>query len=275
MTVTKILEQTLPVGSTSVSFTDADIPNSLIRVFSSNPDIIPVSRTLINTTLTVTYEAQAAALDVAVEIVKQGLDIVDNVLSEDTDKALSAKQGYILKAAIDDNADNIQTLSDNLDTLSDNLDTLSDRVDNLDIPDNIIDLNDVEVSDIQSGQVLAWNGTKFVNVDQSGGSSGVDYSFDEQNTGIKWIDGSDIYQKTIRISNYSVSLSNNAWTNIVQVHGLSYILNSIIHYQSPNLTFQLRFKSGPNYYIQGASITSCTLSSLGTIDVTFFYTKNS
>lgn len=101
MTVTKILEQTLSAGATSVSFTDSDIPNSLIRVFSSNSDLIPVSRILSGNTLTVTYEAQANNIDVAVELVKAGLDIVDNVTSTDTDKALSANQGKLLKDAID------------------------------------------------------------------------------------------------------------------------------------------------------------------------------
>lgn len=165
MTVTKILEQTLSAGATSVSFTDADIPNSLIRVFSSNSDLIPVSRILSGNTLTVTYEAQASAIDVAVEIVKAGLDIVDNLTSTDADKALSAKQGNLLNIAVEDVASD---LSD-----------LADTVAGLDIPDNITDLDDVEVSDIEVNQVLAWNGSKFVNVDQSGGGGGsinVDYS---------------------------------------------------------------------------------------------------
>lgn len=156
MTVTKILEQTLSAGSTSVSFTDADIPNSLIRVYSSNSDLIPVSRILSGNTLTVTYEAQTNAIDVAVEIVKAGLDIVDNLTSTDADKALSAKQGNLLNTAITE--------------LADGLDELTDTVNNLDIPDNITDLNDVDVNNIQDGQVIAWNEdvSKFVNVNQSG-----------------------------------------------------------------------------------------------------------
>lgn len=152
--VSKILESTLTAGSTTVTFTDSDIPNSLIRVFSSNSDIIPESRILSGNTLTVTYAPQSNNIDVAVEIVKQGLDIVDNVLSEDTDKALSAKQGYLLSAAIGD--------------VSDGLSTLAETVNNLDIPDNITDLNDVDVSSIQDGQVLAWDAIaeKFKNVNQ-------------------------------------------------------------------------------------------------------------
>lgn len=192
MTVTKILEQTLSAGSTSVSFTDADIPNSLIRVYSSNSDLIPVSRILSGNTLTVTYEAQASAIDVAVEIVKAGLDIVDDVTSTDINKALSAKQGKLLK-------DDVNTLSGNIDTLSNNLDTLTDRVDNLDIPYNITDLNDVEINNIQSGQIIGWNGSKFVNVDQSGG---LDHSYSTSEKVIgTWINNKPLYQLSINIAN--------------------------------------------------------------------------
>ena len=147
--VSKILESTLTAGSTAVTFTDSDIPNSLIRVFSSDSNIIPESRILSGNTLTVIYAPQSNNIDVAVEIVKQGLDIVDNVLSEDTDKALSAKQGYLLSAAIGD---------------------VNDRLDALVIPENITDLDDVNVTSIQDGQVLAWDEDteKFVNVNQSG-----------------------------------------------------------------------------------------------------------
>ena len=144
--ISKILEATLVAGNTSVSFTDTAIPNSLIRVFSNNPDIIPVSRTLSGNTLTVTYEAQSNNLYVALEIVKEGLEILDNVTSTDTDKALSAKQGKVLKDAID------------------GLDAI---VSGLEIPEDITDLNDVAVTSIQDGQVLAWDdvSSKFVNVD--------------------------------------------------------------------------------------------------------------
>lgn len=201
MTVTKILEQTLSAGSTSVSFTDADIPNSLIRVFSSNSDLIPVSRILSGNTLTVTYEAQSNAIDVALEIVKAGLDIVDNLTSTDTDKALSAKQGKVLKDAID--------------TTDGNLSDLATVVGNLDIPDNITDLNDVNVTSIQDGQVLAWDEIeeKFINVNQSGGSSIV-YSTNEQLIG-KWVNGEDLYQKTVNCGNLP-----NATSKTV-AHGIS------------------------------------------------------
>lgn len=181
--VSKILEATLTAGNTSVTFTDAAIPNSLIRVFSSDSNIIPESRILSGTSLTVVYAPQTSNIDVALEIVKQGLDIVDNVLSEDTDKALSAKQGYLLSAAIGD--------------VDDGLSTLTETVNSLDIPDNITDLDDVNITSIQDGQVLAWDEdtSKFVNVDQSGGTSSLIYSTSEQLVG-KWLNNEDLYKKS-------------------------------------------------------------------------------
>ena len=153
MLVRKILETTLAAGSTSVSFTDSDIPNSLIRVYSTDPDLMPVEQSLTGTTLTITYEAQSSAKGIAVEMVKQGLEIVDNVTSSDTDKALSAKQGKVLKDAID--AIVIPT-----------------------VPENITDLADVIFTDPTNGQVLKYQNGVVVNADESGGGSDV-YATDE------------------------------------------------------------------------------------------------
>ena len=188
MLVRKILETTLAVGSTSVSFTDSDIPNSLIRVYSTDPDLMPVEQSLTGTTLTITYEAQSSAKGIAVEMVKQGLEIVDNVTSEDTDKALSAKQGKVLKDAIDDIV--IPT-----------------------VPESITDLDDVSVEDIQNNQILAWNSVteKFENVNQSGGNIHT-YSNNEQIIGV-WVDGSDIFEKTYSF-NSDVAISMTGWTDL-------------------------------------------------------------
>ncbi len=174
MVVRKILEQTLSAGSSSVVFTDAEIPNSLIRVYSSNADIIPISRTLSGNSLTVTYEPQTSNIDVAVEIVKAGLDIVDNLTSTDADKALSANMGKILGEAVN---------------------ALVEVVEGLDIPDNITDLDDVDINNLQDGQVLAWDAdaSKFVNVTPEQ-SSGEEYSLDEKVVG-KWVNGETLYQK--------------------------------------------------------------------------------
>ena len=199
--VSKILESTLTAGSTSVTFTDSDIPNSLIRVFSSNSDVIPESRILSGNTLTVTYAPQNSNMDVALEIVKQGLDIIDNVLSEDTDKALSAKQGYLLSAAIGD---------------------VNDRLDALVIPEDITDLEDVNVTSIQDGQVLAWDEdtSKFVNVTPAQ-SDGIHYTANEEKIGTFL--NVDLFRKTIDLGS-DVSVSYNSWTTLSSVISDIYLI---------------------------------------------------
>ena len=258
MVVRKILEQTLSAGSSSVVFTDAEIPNSLIRVFSSNADIIPISRTLSGTSLTVTYEPQTSNLDVAVEIVKAGLDIVDNLTSTDADKALSANMGKVLGEAVN---------------------ALVEVVEGLDIPDNITDLDDVDINNIQDGQVLAWDNVsqKFVNVNQSEGAS-VIYSYDERLIG-QWVDGSNLYEKTIDIG----TLPNTA-TSQSYPHGIS---GNIVHYnasaidtggtviQLPFYTTALNYNIG--IYVTPANVvieTQRNSSGYTHCYVTLQYTKN-
>lgn len=177
MVVRKILEGILASGSTSISFTDTELPNSLIRVYSTDPDLMPVEQSLSGNTLTITYEPQGSSKGIAVEMVKQGLDIVDDLLTDDSTKALSANQGYVLKGLIDDIV--IPT-----------------------VPENITDLDDVSVSSIQNGQVLAWNSTsrKFENVNQSGGGSSNVYSDTE--TVIGEYLGKPLYRKRVTISSF-------------------------------------------------------------------------
>ena len=177
--VRKILEATIPSGGSSATFTDSDIPNSLIRVYSTNSNIYPQNISLAGNTLTVTYEAVTSALGVAVELVKQGLEIDDNLTSDNTDHALSAKQGKVLKGLID----------------------------GLDIPDNISDLQDVDITDIEDGQVLAWDETaeKFVN--RSNNALTV-YKSDEQVIGTFF--DKPLYQKTLFFDGV---MPRNVWTN--------------------------------------------------------------
>ena len=53
-----------------------------------------------------------------------------------------------------------------------------------------------------------------------GGAGGVNYSLEEQDTGLKWIDGRPIYQKTYEIS---TSLSNS-WMNIDSITGVEQVV---------------------------------------------------
>lgn len=176
--VRKILEATIPSGGLSATFTDSDIPNSLIRVYSTNSNIYPQNISLSGNTLTVTYEQLTSSLGVAVELVKQGLEIDDNLTSDNTDHALSAKQGKVLKGLIDAIPAGITELSE---------------------------LDDVEITDIEDGQVLAWDDVeqKFVNVDQSGGSNTHDFTGEEKIVGT-WF-GSTLYEKSYVVASLTGS----------------------------------------------------------------------
>ena len=182
--VRKILEATIPSGGSSATFTDSDIPNSLIRVYSTNSNIYPQNISLAGNTLTVTYEAVTSALGVAVELVKQGLEIDDNLTSDNTDHALSAKQGKVLKGLIDAIPAGITELSE---------------------------LDDVDITDLADGQVLAWDADaeKFVNVDQS--TLDIIYSSTPQKIG-KWLDNRDIYRCVYDLES-DISVSNTTFTN--------------------------------------------------------------
>lgn len=236
MVVRKILEATLVAGSTSVTFTDTDIPNSLLRVYCSRSALFPISQTLSGNSVTVNYKPQDSNIGVALEIVKSGLDIVDDLTTEDNTKALSANQGYVLKGLID----NIVIPT---------------------VPENITDLDDVSVTDIANGQVLAWNSTteKFENVNQSGGSS-ITYNNDEQLIGTYF--GNNLYKKTITVPSTSITS-----TETVIPHGIANI-NKIC------LIEGIAFKTGngftPLTTYHSSSAWACGVFNLNRTNFTFF-----
>ena len=191
MVVIKILEGVLQAGSSSISFTDSDIPYSVISSYCSKDGMYPIREEVSGSSITLYYQPQSTNTNVALKLVKGNLEIIDALTDASTNKALSANQGKVLKGLIDE----------------------------LNIPSELTDLSDVDINDIENGQVLAWNSVseKFENVNQSGGGSMIDYSTSEQDTGIKWIDGSTIYQKTIDFG----ALPNN--TTKTMAHNISNI----------------------------------------------------
>ena len=70
---------------------------------------------------------------------------------------------------------------------------------------------------------------KIVGINYGGGSGGtsvIDYSTDEQDTGAKWIDGKTIYQKTYDLGNV-VETPSSQWTNLnIDATNISRIINS-------------------------------------------------
>lgn len=202
--VRKILETTLTAGTTSVTFTDADIPNSLIRTYCTNSDLYPVSLSLTGNNLTVTYDAQPNNIGVALEIVKSGLEIIDNLTSTNAEAALSAKQGKILKDTIDGlTAPALTELSDvDFVSLAEGdiivYDAVNEKFINQtmpSIPSQINDLDDVNITSPADGQVLTYENGNFINVTIA---TNKNYQETEQNTGLKWIDNRDIYFKTVK-----------------------------------------------------------------------------
>ena len=55
------------------------------------------------------------------------------------------------------------------------------------------------------------------------GESMINYSTSEQNTGIKWIDGRNIYQKTIEVQESDISGGTHTYT----VNGLEMLIDAI------------------------------------------------
>lgn len=206
--VRKILETTIASGGTTATFTDADIPNSLIRIYSTDSNKYPQNISLTGNVLTVTYETVSSALGVALEIVKQGLTVTDSLLSTAADEALSANQGYVLSGMIG--------------TVSGNLDILTETVNNLNIPDEITDLNDIDISSIQDGQILAWdaNSSKFVNITPEI-SSEIHYTSEEVKIGSFL--NVDLYRKTFDLGS-DVSVSYNGWTTLSAVISDIYLI---------------------------------------------------
>lgn len=49
---------------------------------------------------------------------------------------------------------------------------------------------------------------------EEGGAGGIDYSTTEQDTGLKWIDGKEIYQKTAFIENVTINKNSSTEVNI-------------------------------------------------------------
>lgn len=229
MVVTKILETTLAAGVTSVQFTDSDIPNSLIRVFCNDADLIYTSLSLTGNTLTVTYPAQNVNKYIALELVKAGLDIVDNLSTDDATKALSAKQGKALDDKIDAlDLEDLYNVSVTAATNGDVLIYYGGEWINVPGKNNITDMDDVAVSTIQDGQFLAWDAIeeKFVNVPSP--ASSITYSTTEQLIG-KWIDNSNLYEKTVDLGalpNASSKTVSHGISNLNKVISMSGICNN-------------------------------------------------
>lgn len=76
---------------------------------------------------------------------------------------------------------------------------------------NLADCNDVQITNLQAGDVLVWDATAQKWKNQANSSTQV-YSAEETIVGT-WIDGRSVYERTITIPD-AVTVPNNAWTTI-------------------------------------------------------------
>ena len=222
MVVRKIIERILEEGQTSITITDTDIPGSLVRTYSNDPDLMPTQVVLTGSTLRIDYEAQTSDKYVAVELVKQGLDIIDNLTSTDTDAALSAKQGKVLKDLVD-GITPITELTELNDVSADDPQTgdilkysgTSEKWEKYSlpvIPVYLEDLGDIVINSVSAGQVLTFNGAYWTNSNASGGEI---YTTTEEVIGSFL--GETLYRKVIPITADWVFTANSwAKSNIPQ-----------------------------------------------------------
>lgn len=97
-------------------------------------------------------------------------------------------------------------------------------------------------------------------------SGGIDYSTEEQNTGIKWIDGKPIYQKTITIPN---TLTDSAYvTWITDTPNIENIVNYEIYHSGKNFVYI----NPINLYEMATTVTDNAVSAGS--KATIWYTKN-
>lgn len=163
---------------------------------------------------------------------------------------------------------------------------------------DLADLDDVNIDDntLADGQVLKYDATndEWINGTGGGGGGGtaIDYSTTEQNTGQKWIDGKDIWQRTYYTDNLSdTSTLSNAYTlgtlgdydTIVSIEGAVSSTNragwsslgGIGNITSWNFGVHITESSGNNIVcIFCASSTSSVAIKNGKAIVTIKYTKS-
>ena len=214
--IIQIEEFELTPGLTDIIYsTSGPLPNALIGIYCDKYGVYPADMKKEGNSIHVTYEAQSETIHVALIFIMGGLSIVNHLTSTSETDALSAAQGKALKDLIDAMAS--PALSDLTDVDLDSLtaddiliyDGVSEKWINTSfpsIPSNIDDLQDVSITSPSDGQVLLYDDGEWVNGSVSGG---INYSETEQDTGLKWIDGSAIYQRTFVVSKSDLTSQGN------------------------------------------------------------------
>lgn len=100
--------------------------------------------------------------------------------------------------------------------------SVNDDPTTLRIEQKVSNMDDVYTNNLSDGDILKWDATDSLWVNDRISGGGVNYSLSEQNTGLTWVDGRPIYQKTyykpqlpygvsILDSNFTTSLYDEYW----------------------------------------------------------------
>ena len=107
-----------------------------------------------------------------------------------------------------------------------------------------------------------------VSVDEDGAISGVAYSTTEHETGRKWIDGKDIYEKTILLENKTITA--NQGVVVGENFGIDKTINAILRVESENGTATIGlWINGSNQIVFQSPASYAN----GNVYVTIQYTK--
>ena len=287
----QIEEFEMAAGLTDIYYTTTGgLDNSLIGIYNDHYGVYPVNVEItgsgVNQGLHITYEAQTFAMNVAVLFIKGDLNINNTLTSNSETEALSAKQGKILKDLIDaiQITGNLSDLDDvELTSLTGGdilvYDGISQKWINTaqpSIPSDLNDLDDVTITSPSNGQVLTYHDGEWINANSSAG--GVDYSTTEQDTGLKWVDGKKVYQKTISFNTLTPGANNkidNSITisnfKIIDFSGTVFLTDGVNELAIPYVTSNQQLSA---FFSDGVYIFVSSTLNVGSGYLTIKYTKN-
>ena len=208
MILLKTITGSLAANVNEMTFTDNLIDaNSIIEVYYNSNDVYTVETWQREHTIGIVTSDHDFPVSVKVlinNVVAFGPYDDTEVLSQLSDLD---NRVYHAEDAISGLADRVRSAEDDIDALEDAVSNLNtSKQDVLTAGDNITIENNI--------------------ISASGG--GVDYSLDEQNTGLKWIDGNDIYQKTVdfgALPNSTLKQVNHNISNIENICKIESIMN--------------------------------------------------
>lgn len=140
-------------------------------------------------------------------------------------------------------------------------------------------LSDVSITTPTDGQVLAYDSTSGEWVNSNvGRGGGLDYSYQEQNTGLKWVNGKTIYQKSVDFgalpNNTSKSVAHNI-TGLDDFVNVEKIYKSSAGYWYDEILAQSSLNNIVSMNVDSTNINISTRNNFTSISciVTLWYTK--